>query len=84
MPSDADGKEQREGGVMDLTRHEKDQLWQIGNGVYGNGRNPYWWGEKTMPKLAAKGLVEPHPGDPRGWRITDAGRQERERQFPGR
>lgn len=58
---------------MKLDRHEETQLHQIGNSVYGEGA-PYWWGKMTMPKLAAKGLVEPCPLFPKAWRITDAGR----------
>ena len=58
---------------MELSRFEKDQLYSIGSAVYGTGR-AYWWGKKTMPKLAAKGLVEPHPDERGAWRITDAGR----------
>lgn len=60
--------------MLQLSRHEKDQLHAIG-GAYGDGK-PYWWGRKTMPKLAAKGLVERHPYEPTAWRITDAGRAE--------
>jgi hypothetical protein len=55
-----------------LSRDEKDQLRAIGR-AYGDGA-PYWWGRKTMPKLAARGFVEPHPDRPKAWRITDAGR----------
>lgn len=58
-----------------LSRHEQDQILAIGGPVYGDGRPPYWWGKKTMPKLAERGLVEPHPNYPGAWRITDAGRQ---------
>jgi hypothetical protein len=58
-----------------LTRHEKDQLYSIGCATYRDG-SPYWWGKATMPKLAAKGLVEPHPDHPKAWRITAAGQAE--------
>ncbi len=34
-----------------------------------------------MPKLAAKGLVEPHPDQPNAWRITDAGKAELKAQI---
>lgn len=58
---------------MRLSYHEASQLRSIGGRAYVGGTVPYYWGEKTMPKLAAKGLVEPH--DVKGaWRITDAGR----------
>lgn len=60
--------------MLDLTRHEKDQLKSIGESFAEN--SPYWWGKKTMPKLAAKGLVEPHPDHAGAWRITDAGAKE--------
>lgn len=59
---------------MKLNRFEKDQLWQIGRPPWDRGA-PYWWGVKTMPKLAARGLVEPHPEHRGAWRITDAGRK---------
>jgi hypothetical protein len=57
---------------MKMTSHELSQLRSIGNRVYVD--RPYWWGPKTMPKLAAKGLVEPHPEQKRAWRITAAGK----------
>lgn len=56
-----------------LSHHERYQLRAI-SGVYSDGLDPYWWGEKTMPKLAAKGLVEPFPEKKGAWRITAAGR----------
>lgn len=62
---------------MKLTRFEHDQLYSIGNRVYGDGVRPYWWGKATMPKLAALGLVEPHPDHKGAWRITAAGRELR-------
>ena len=58
--------------ILDL--HEASQLRSIGGSVYGDGRSPYWCGARSMPKLAAKGLVERHPEFPKAWRITDAGR----------
>jgi hypothetical protein len=62
--------------IFPLTRHEKDQLYSIGGPIYGKGAR-YFWGKKTMPKLAAKGLVEPHPVDPtNAWRITQAGKEQ--------
>ena len=57
--------------ISTLTRFERDQLWYIAG---RRSSAPYFGGKKTMPKLAAKGLVEPHPVYPRGWRVTDAGR----------
>jgi hypothetical protein len=56
-----------------FTSLEWDQLRSIGH--YADTRHPYWWGEKTMPKLAARGLVEPHKDKPKAWQITEAGRE---------
>ena len=58
---------------MKLSHHEKQQLASIGGKVYGDGKAPYWWGAKSMPKLAEKGLVEPHAVKG-AWRITKAGK----------
>jgi hypothetical protein len=58
-----------------LTALEWDQLRACGRHGEYSGNPPYWWGPKTMPKLAARGLVEPHPNYPKAWRITEAGKQ---------
>lgn len=60
--------------MIELSRHERDALLDIGGRIYGDGKHPFFWREKSMPKLAAKGLVEPHNTQPRGWRITEAGK----------
>lgn len=56
-----------------FTVFEWDQLCAIGGSVYGDGTPPYWWGRKTMPKLAARGLVMSHPKFPKAWCITASG-----------
>jgi len=58
--------------MIELSKLEKKQLRGVGS--FSEDKSPYWWGEKTMPKLAAKGLVESHPEYPKAWRITPAGR----------
>lgn len=57
----------------DLSRLEKEQLLAISYSPYSQG-SPYWWGVKTMPKLAARGLVAPHPKHSKAWRITEDGK----------
>lgn len=54
----------------ELSRHEKAALLDIGR--WGTD-SPFYWREKSMPKLAARGLVEPHPKVKSGWKITEAG-----------
>lgn len=55
--------------MSDLSHHEKIALADISR---WRGR-PFYWREKSMLTLAAKGLVEPHKDYPRGWQITNAG-----------
>ena len=54
----------------DLSRHEADQLLSICGSYRGY---PYWWGKKTMPKLQARGFVEPHPERKGAYVSTQAG-----------
>jgi hypothetical protein len=56
-----------------LSYNEREALRDIGQ---YRSESPFFWRAKSMPKLAARGFVEPHPRDARGWRITDAGRAE--------
>jgi hypothetical protein len=59
---------------MKLSRLEEHHLWIIGRPwCVGPRESGYFFARKTMAKLAAKGLVEPHPNNPRGWWITEAG-----------
>lgn len=57
-----------------LTRFERDALVDIARHQPRSSQNPFWWREKTMPKLAERGLVEPFSDQSSAWRITQAGR----------
>ena len=56
--------------MNDLSHHEKIALIDISTWL----GSPFYWREKSMPKLAARGLVERHPDDPKAWRLTEAGK----------